>query len=265
MRISKRLPNGIKYLNTTNIPKRKSKFDRNPHLSRTWIDHPGKVALYGSIIILIGQLGATVFPIMLGPDLSDYNLLCDPIYHELGLPGKEGVIPLYCLDIFDNDSKALKEVIKSIRPFSSDLKKLIDSDESYRSYIENASGYKFNLSSLYYYPGLEFESKIYLENIHPLHLYRRQVFLTITCPLGFTAWLSNPMATSGQPTTLRVKANLTDLLKNDPDMWSRGGMIPITIQGIGADGKRRNCTIIIKIKKYDGLVIVEDKGVSTLG
>ena len=54
-------------------------------MAGSWIDHPGKVALIGSIIILVGQFGATIFPILLGPDLSDYNLICDPVYHEIKL------------------------------------------------------------------------------------------------------------------------------------------------------------------------------------
>jgi hypothetical protein len=56
----------------------------------SWLDHPGKIALVaavvGSIIMVVGQLFGAIFPIWLGPDLSDYNLLCEPVYNKVLLP-----------------------------------------------------------------------------------------------------------------------------------------------------------------------------------
>ena len=47
-----------------------------------WKDRPLTVAA-GSIIVVVGQLFGTIFPIWFGPDLSDYSVISDPIYHTL--------------------------------------------------------------------------------------------------------------------------------------------------------------------------------------
>lgn len=43
-------------------------------------DRPLMIAAIGSVIAFMGQLFGTVLPIYLGPDISDYDLYCDPVY-----------------------------------------------------------------------------------------------------------------------------------------------------------------------------------------
>jgi hypothetical protein len=40
-------------------------------------------AVAGSIIMVVGQLFGAFFPIYFGPNLSDYDLVCDPVYHQI--------------------------------------------------------------------------------------------------------------------------------------------------------------------------------------
>jgi hypothetical protein len=43
-------------------------------------DRPLTIAAIGSVIAFMGQLFGTIIPIYLGPDISDYDLYCDPVY-----------------------------------------------------------------------------------------------------------------------------------------------------------------------------------------
>ena len=54
-------------------------------MSSSILDRPVIIALIGSVIVVVGQLAATVIPIWLGPDISDYSLVCNPVYHEISL------------------------------------------------------------------------------------------------------------------------------------------------------------------------------------
>ena len=216
-------------------------------MSSSWIDHPGKVAIVGSIIILVGQFGATIFPIMLGPDLSDYNLLCDPIYQEITPPAETAHnFSINHYDFKDNNSK-----IHFIELWGSPLNPNFEFNHNkpYRIYVKNITGYQINISKDKY--NSVSISNIYLVNIHPIHRYLRQVLLTISCPPGFNASLSSPIVTIDQPITLYIKINLTYLLKNNREPWVIDQIYPVLIQGIGADGKRRNCTIIMEMKYLD--------------
>jgi len=48
-----------------------------------------------------------------------------------------------------------------------------------------------------------------------------------------------------KPTKVRIKANLTYLRLSELN-YEKINKYPIIIQGIGADGKTRNCTIILE-------------------
>lgn len=61
---------------------RSSSGDRS--MTASWIDHPGKVALMGAFLVLLGQLAGqfagTTIPIMYGSqDVSDFSINIDPI------------------------------------------------------------------------------------------------------------------------------------------------------------------------------------------
>ena len=211
-----------------------------PH---TWIDHPGKVAVIGSIIILVGQLGATLFPIILGPDLSDYNLVCDPIYIEIMPPSEtQHVFSQYHAEWVENGS--VREAMTSDGPFPP-----FAIGEPNKTHIENITGYRINSSNDL--PYQEFQTKIYLSNVHPIHKYNRQVFLAVTCPPAFYANVSNPIVTIDQPSILYIGLNYTLYRKQYNSIpWFANETFPITIQGIGADGKERNCAVLMKMSQH---------------
>lgn len=171
-------------------------------IKEPWHYHPLTIAIIGSIIVVVGQLSATLFPIWLGPDLSDYNLLCNPIYQEIRLtdPVK---------DAYDTTNWSI------INKTSEGL---------YTCY---------------------FISNIKIINLHPIHKYNRQVSLTVTCPPGFSAVTSEPVISDGHPTSLVINANLTHLISDIKDTDNTPKRYPIIVQGIGAEGKKRNCTVIV--------------------
>lgn len=204
-------------------------------ISNTWLDHPGKVALVGSVIILVGQLGATIFPILFGPDLSDYNLLCSPAYHEI---------------VF-------------APPLLVEHNKIVPNGEN-GLYFKNTSTYcitEYEINNSVGYCYCILTSVISIINLHPIHKYNRQVSLDVTCPPGFSATLQDPVINGDGITHLTIKANLTYLISNNTQMFNtsynnEGSPISlknpikyqIAIQGNGADGKKRISTIIIKLE-----------------
>jgi hypothetical protein len=160
-------------------------------------NRPGAVAIVGSIIILVGQLGATMFPIMLGPDLSDYNLLCDPVYHE-------------------------------IKPPSGEL-----------------AGWTRNQIV---------ESNISLISMHPIHSYKRQVSLIVNCPTELSATVYPPIVTIDKPSVLHIEFNYTKFTNTSKYYpWVINQIFPITIKGLGADGKERSCTVLVELKEQPQL------------
>jgi hypothetical protein len=173
---------------------------------KSWLDHPGKVALVGAFIILMGQFGATIFPIVFGPDLSDYNLLCDPVYHDI---------------LIDNNNFL---------------------------FIDNNTGYKIpeDQNSKCY---CEVQSIIRAVNFNRIQNYGRDIYLSVYCPPGFEARLSDPIIRSDKPVFLKVNINLTYLMNSSYGSQSYTQFrdkYPLIIEGIGADGKKRNCTMIIE-------------------
>lgn len=173
----------------------------------SYLDHPGKVAVVatvvGSIILVVGQLFGTFFPIWFGSDLSDYNLVCDPIYTSILI------------------------------------------DEQNVVFINNKPIIVGHLGSV---GGLE--SVVNAINLHRIHKYLHEIYLSVDCPPGFDISISNPIIIPGKPVNLRLGVNLTYVLKYGNRPLARTHereMYPIVIQGIGADGKKRNCTMIIEI------------------
>lgn len=156
----------------TSLPRNKGK--------RPWYESPFwgplTIAVIGSIIILIGQFASIVLPIYLGPDVSDYNIICTPSYFEITSTSPKNVEPINCT--------------------------------------------------------------ISIISLHPLQKYTRQVYLAVINPPGFSTFSHpcNQALYAGQSTNMRFVANKSSL--------NSGGSYPIVIQAAGADGKRRNCTII---------------------
>ena len=134
-------------------------------------------------------MAATVIPVWLGPDLSDYNLVCTPYYHEIALNQTKTV------DVLDNGT-----LVAQFAPF--------------------------NLF-------------ITLQSLHPLQRYSRQVFLTISCPPGIERSTFYPVISGDQPTFVSLYVNMTYARSNVKVAY------PITVEGIGADGKKRTCTAIV--------------------
>jgi hypothetical protein len=172
-------------------------------MPKSWLDHPGKVALVGAFIVLMGQLGATIFPILLGPDLSDYDLVCNPMYINISI------------------------------------------DESHTIFINKepiGTGPYGGLDGLI--------STIDAISLHKIYNYNREIFLYVDSPPGISVSLSNPIIKTGEPVNMRIGINLTHMLKYSSSPMTQtqdSEMYPIKICGIGADGKRRNCTVIIGI------------------
>jgi len=106
-----------------------------------------------------------------------------------------------------------------------------------------------------------FSSNVSINNLHPLQKYKHAISLIVLCPIGFKAFFSNPTIGLDQSSELIIIANIT-YLKNkilkEPEVFTQDeGLVfsiradktfTIEIQSIGADGKRRNSTMLITIK-----------------
>lgn len=157
------------------------------------------IAIIGSIIVVVGQLFGTIFPIWLGPDLSDYNLISDPIYHLI----------LYKIDV-------------------------------------NVDGYNITCHAANTNT-ISVSSTISVASLHRLHNYNREIYLYVEDPPGFESSVSNPVIRTGQTVSLTTNINMSHIIESKHNLLE-GKKYPITIQGIGADGKKRNCTIVIDIE-----------------
>ncbi len=78
---------------------------------KPWYENALLITLVGSVIVLVGQLAGTIFPIMYGPyDFSDFYIAADPIAY---------IIPInkYDLkgDIYSWDSHPI------LRPYQSEI------------------------------------------------------------------------------------------------------------------------------------------------
>ena len=76
-------------------------------------------------------------------------------------------------------------------------------------------------------------------SLRPLQPYSRQIFLTVDCPPGIMRSSFSPMITVDHATSVTLWINMTHLRSNVEIAY------PITIEGIGEDGKKRNSTAIV--------------------
>jgi len=156
------------------------------------------ISIAGTIVLvtaqLIGAFSGVMFPIMLGPDVSDYNISCDPANLEIVIP----------------DSLIYEEF--SAWPNHSSSKSIM-----YKAYTV----------------------KISVDNLNPLRKYDKQVYITPSNHPVFDINVFSPVLKTGQSSELSISARLNDLHL----YWK----YPIVIQAIGADGKKRNCTISIRV------------------
>ena len=159
-----------------------------------------QVAIAGSAILslvqLMGILFGTWIPLYYGPDLSDYSLSCDPIYHNL---------------VYDSLSHSIQE------------------NENYKI------DYDSNGTILF----VHLISKIRATNYHPLKPYNRQILLkTGNNYDSFIVTLSEPVIDIKNYSIIDI--NLSNISELFPAKY------PVTIKGIGSDGKERSCTITIE-------------------
>jgi hypothetical protein len=75
---------------------------------------------------------------------------------------------------------------------------------------------------------------------HPIQNYTRQIYLTVSSPPGILIQLDNSVLHTGQSTNLKIMA-VADMLNNSD--------YPVVIRGIGEDGKKRDCTVLVKVHK----------------
>jgi|GEM_PF-2948106 len=177
---------------------------------------PLTIAIIGSLIVLVGQLSSVVIPVLIGPDLSDYSLVCTPSYHEISLNQTNAV------DVWDDGTRR-----------SLNRTKIIDM-------LVNGKIVEFAPFDLY----------ITIKSLHPLQRYSRQVFLTISCPPGIEPADSfYPVIRGDQPTFVSLWVNMTYAKSHVHVAY------PITVEGIGSDGKKRTSIAIVAwdLKDYDSM------------
>jgi len=64
---------------------------KTPKRGHTWYENPFWVTIIASLLLIIGQVLATVVPILLNPnDISDFSLSINPIYYDLKYNNKMG-------------------------------------------------------------------------------------------------------------------------------------------------------------------------------
>lgn len=159
-----------------------------------------EIAIAGAIILAIGQLtGAlcgVIFPIWLGPDVSDYVLSSHPEAHS------------YDYNSTFNEFRYTRTQI-------------------------DTSAY------------LIFTSEIIATNLHPLRDYNREIYLNILKPSYINATLSNFAIKVGEKSILYVYA------------YDKKPLLPgryvLIVQGVGGDGKTRNCSIFLDVYRNQTL------------
>ena len=166
-------------------------------------DSSRNIAIAGTLVLvtaqLIGAFSGATFPILLGPDVSDYSISCNPVYLKIVIP----------------DS-------------------LIDEEVSAR----------LNHTSPKHYVFQDYLINISANNLNPLRKYNQQIYLESIDPPEFNTSIFFPSVLKiGESTKLSIFTRLNNL--------RRGQEYPIVIQGIGSDGKKRNCTIAIKVISED--------------
>lgn len=170
-------------------------------------------AVVGSVIVMVGQLFGTIFPVWFGPDLSNYNLKCDPFSPEIKY---EPMLDREC-----NISDGM-----------------------------NTTTYKIDYSKIYY--NYIFALNISLIDLHPIHKFKGEVFLTSICPPGFNAVIPDPIISAKKSTNIYIRANVSHLIFSEASILETGHTYTIFIRGIGSDGSERNATAIAIMKPIIG-------------
>jgi hypothetical protein len=181
-----------------NRPERRSCFNCEASLPRSkgqrpWYENqfwgPLTIAVVGAIIVLVGQLAATILPIYYGPSsLCDFSIKADPA---------SGSVQIY------NDSSTIVTQISA---------------------------------SNIYWPNSIKEYK------HPI-----DIKVVSRIPEGVTV--------IHEKTSHYLPINITLYIQVDGNK-SLPGEYPITIQGMGEDGLKRNCTYILDIQRRGELEII---------
>jgi hypothetical protein len=96
-------------------------------------------------------------------------------------------------------------------------------------------------------------STISVISLHRIYNYDCQIYLNVESLPGINVSLSDPVIRLGRPVVLNINVNVLYLmnhkLKEYGTVWDY--KYPIVIRGIGADGKERNCTVIIEVGPVD--------------
>jgi hypothetical protein len=208
-------------------------------MKSSWLDHPGTVtvvaAVAGSIIMVVGQLFGALFPIMLGPDLSDYDLVCDPVYHNI---------------LLTNNVTKLSYGSKAEFGGPQGIDIFVTGGDHKNGTSSVTIMYPKSTTRNYSYSDT---STISIVSLHRIYDYNREIYLNVESPPGINISLSDPVIRLGKPAKLNIKVNILEVM--NPKMIKYGTdfdfKYPIIIRGIGADGKERNCTMIIGLGAAD--------------
>jgi hypothetical protein len=180
----------------------------------------------GSIIAVMGQLAGTIIPIVYGPqDISDFYIDINNYFEEFNdiqafSPGCES---LYS-----------KVVVNDLHPFL----------RPYESKIHfKAAGSTNNITALFDPPEIKLQRRFsFLEILFPL----QSVMSKNTYPYLDDILTPNKSKQIQCGELKPYESILTITIKNNTT-----GTYPITIQGIGSNGKTRNSTLYLRILNHE--------------
>lgn len=180
---------------------------------RNWYELPILITIAGSILIIVGQFATTLLPIMVGQeDSSDFYITVKPISIEVNR-------------LYEKEALSIGHEIR-----------------------ESPSGdyYTFNVFDLPYSNIPQFSQvDVEVHNLHEIiRRYVHPIFLKVVdCPQNIIAEFDNPQGIPSFRTNMTIK--ILSLNPNDTII-----NYPLTIQGIGGNGKTRNCTFFVIYKSY---------------
>jgi hypothetical protein len=119
---------------------------------------------------LFGPLFAASYPLVLGPDASDYSLSFQSMYLNLSYNSTSG---------------------------NYTIMSTTDSSGEYYGYINES---KIRVGDKFY-----IDNTIFANNLNPFMSYDNQIFLNITPPYGVTVFLSRPVINVGQRSDIIVE------------------------------------------------------------
>jgi hypothetical protein len=167
-------------------------------------------ALAGSSMAVVGQITAALIPIWLGPSsLSDFSISMDPVYFEIGINTSEKNMIFY-------QPQGLTPQYSSFN--------IISRKDGYhlQGSIEIKNAYSWPLGWLKPYPHAVFIRAINVPKGVNVSFEYREKMLPFNTKMLLS--FSNPRILTF-------------------------GDYPITIQGVGGDGKIRNCTYFLQISE----------------